>query len=983
MKWAITSPGWIWVVVFVALLGLVAGNQQLRTVESEQARLEEITKVAQSFARLEQSLWNLEAAVQAKAYSWSTRGEQEAADRIRSDVRQVRFAWNEANAHPNLDGPLKSALKRLDATLLPLENSSPLAEDDAAALTRTAIQQVRSVTSRLWQSYAAIALEISRRWQTVGLLVLGCCVLASVLALALRSFHQDLMVRKDAEHALRESEERYRRLVEVSPDAILVHRMGEILFVNEAGVKLLGAESVRDLLARNIRDFCPANQDWVEVGLSAEDSAARTFRLERLNGTTIDVEVLAASFTYQDSLAVQMMLRDVSIQQQQAALLEQSERRFRSLFEHVGEGVYQSTVDGRILEANPALVTMLGFQTLEELKAADIARDLYADPADRREAQRLLAETGSLEGRELRLRRRDGEEIILLENARAVRGPAGQIDYYEGTLTDITQLKQTEVALKDARDEALRASQLKSEFLANVSHEIRTPMNGIIGMADLLADTPLNQEQQEYTDAVRRSAHYLLNIINDILDFSKIEAGRLEMEHIDFDLRSSIEDILELLADRAQEKGLELFANIDPALPSRFLGDPYRVQQIVTNLVGNAIKFTPAGSVAVRVRLGDAVRIEVEDTGIGVPADRRESLFQPFTQADGSTTRRFGGTGLGLAISRQLVELMGGRIGMEAAVERGSIFYCELPLAPSPSAEPALPQRPASSRTALLILPSGERRLAYKDILTRLGYRVERVDSGAAALALARRQHWQLLLADQELPDTNAVALQQLLERENPAAARCLVRLVRRRERSLERLNDDLFAATLPEPCHLSQLLEAIYNIEETSTLTSDLGRLHHQLEAPPSGSLPLPANRVPRVLVAEDNAINQRVAVRMLEKLGVDPHVVPHGRAALEALAGTSYALVFMDCQMPEMDGFAATGAWRAQEQAAGQPRLPIIAMTAHAMQGDRERCLEAGMDDYISKPISQLALGKILEKWLPASPESVALNAVSSQTA
>jgi signal transduction histidine kinase/CheY-like chemotaxis protein len=577
-----------------------------------------------------------------------------------------------------------------------------------------------------------------------------------------------------------------------------------------------------------------------------------------------------------------------------------------------------------------------------------------------------------MNNRELRLRRRDGTILTVLENARAVVGAGGEVEFYEGTLTDISQLKAAEETLMQARDQALHVSRMKSEFLANVSHEIRTPMNGIIGMTDLLGETSLSSEQREYADAVKRSAQYLLNIINDILDFSKIEAGRLELESIDFDLRESVEDVVELLADKAQEKELSLYADIDLRMPSRFLGDPYRIQQVVTNLLGNAIKFTNRGEVSLRVSFRapegagkSRLLVEVEDTGIGVPEEMREKLFQPFTQADGSTTRRFGGTGLGLAISRQLVELMGGTIGMRPGDVQGSVFYFELPLTVSPAALGAVRKRGGAGK-ALLAMKEGERARAYARTLAAIGFAVEPASSGQAALEAAKVGGFRLVLCEQQMPDISAVELSQKMAAAGLAPEAGLIRLVRWRERTWERLNDHLFAATLPEPCRLVQLVGAIDGLLGEAPASEDLEQLQASLEREAEYAAG-EAEAGLKVLIAEDNAINQRVAVRMLEKLGVATEVVENGRLAVEAVRAGRYGLVFMDCQMPEMDGFAATDALRKLEKELGRARLPIVAMTAHAMQGDRERCLDAGMDDYMSKPISRAALEKMLQQWLP----------------
>jgi CheY-like chemotaxis protein len=356
----------------------------------------------------------------------------------------------------------------------------------------------------------------------------------------------------------------------------------------------------------------------------------------------------------------------------------------------------------------------------------------------------------------------------------------------------------------------------------------------------------------------------------------------------------------------------------------------------------------------------NGIRVEVEDTGIGVPEERRERLFLPFSQADGSTTRKYGGTGLGLAISRQLVELMGGEIGCEPGRDRGSLFYFQLPLEARSSARnwPARKQG-----DCLLVMKAGERRDSYQDLLCAMGFQVSVAGSISQTLEAAAN-HWKVILTDQHLPDGNAVELQQALDRLKVRTPESLVRLVPWRERPVERLNDEWFRATLPEPCRLHQLIEAMGVEPEGDALLPQLEQLNQALDERVQTTDLYPT--VPRVLIAEDNAINQRVAARMLEHLGVEPVVVENGAQALEALGLERFAMVFMDCQMPEMDGFAATEAWRSKERLADWERVPIIAMTAHAMQGDRERCLAAGMDDYMTKPISRTGLEGMLSKWL-----------------
>jgi PAS domain S-box-containing protein len=1013
MKRMLTSALWTWVIILLALLCLIAGNQQIHTVQDHQERLQHSTAQAKAFNYLEESLWNLEAAI---AIRRSTDGE-DVRKRIQADLGQLKRKVEEAKGLREILPETQGALIRLETILILMERDLSLEPpnlEDSDSHVRRALQEVRSASGRLWQQYSEIATEITDRWQEVNLLVLASCLLAAFLAFLLRAYHRDLMERKDAERALRESEERYRRLVEVSPDAILVYRDGKILYVNTTGVRMFGARSVETLIGLDVSDLTPREDRGTQqafeqvvqkIRLSGDEVRPSLHRVVRTDGRVIDVEVVATSFTYQDREAVQMVMRDVTQIRQQSEALEASERRYRSLFENVAEGVYRSSVDGKIIDANLALVQMLGYSTLDELRQTSIADEIYADPRDRDAAMGALGETGTVNNLELRLRRKDGTILTVLENARAVREPSGEVSYFEGTLTDISQLKSAEETLMQARDQALNVSRLKSEFLANVSHEIRTPMNGIIGMADLLGDTSLTGEQREYSDAVRRSAQYLLNIINDILDFSKIEAGHLELEKLEFDLRECIEDVVELLAERAQEKGLVFAAVIDPDVPPVFLGDSYRLQQVLTNLASNAIKFTHSGEVILRVARRYrqdspcVVGIEVTDTGIGIPAESKSRLFQPFSQVDGSTTRRFGGTGLGLAISRQIVEKMGGRIGVESVEGKGSRFWCDIPLE-VPAAVSAVPLLGGvvGERRALVALRHAARCRSMKDTLRQMGYEATTVDSGQELLLIAGEAKLQnapfdLIVIDHELPDLKSVALAKLLTEAGIDVPRTLVRLLPLRERTRERPNDHYFAASVTEPVRRKHLEAVVRGIREglleaeEIPLTAELARLAAAandslpLPEPPHSAPPKPQAREARtvsmlrkptpgrVLIAEDNAINQRVAQRMLEKAGWQADIVANGRDAVESYRHAAYPLVLMDCQMPEMDGFQATAAIRNFEFQNDLPRVPIIAMTAHAMQGDRERCLDAGMDDYLSKPVSAASLEAMVSRWTGTS--------------
>ena len=978
MKRFLTSSLWTWVIILLALLCLLAGNQQIHTVQDHQERLEQCTNLAKAFNRLEEGLWNLEAVIAVRKQDPSPDVQQ----RMMQDLTSLKLAVEEAKKLPAMHTETQGSLIRLETVLILIERNLATETTDLEAADsnmRRALQEVRGASARLWQQYREIAVELTDRWQEVNLLVLASCLLAAFLAFLLRAYHRDLMGRKEAERALSESEERYRRLVEVSPDAILVHRDGKILFANTTAVSMLGAASAQNLLGTDIATLAAEGEesarDWGQIRHENGDVHPSHHRIARPDGKTIDVEVVATDFAYQDHPAVQMVVRDITELRQQSEALAASEKRFRALFENVSEGVYRSSEDGRILEANPALVAMLGYSSIDELRLSSLVTDIYPEPADRNNAVRRLLEHRMLNNFELRLRRKDGTILTVLENARVVNRPDGGIDSFEGTLTDISQMKQAEEALVEARDQAIHVSRLKSEFLANVSHEIRTPMNGIIGMTELLNGTALSAEQSEYADAVGRSAQYLMKIINDILDFSKIEAGRLELEQIEFDLRESVEDVIELLAEQAQEKGLLLAASIDPELPASLRGDHYRVQQVLTNLVGNAIKFTSAGEVVVRVRRNASldgrceVAVEVLDSGMGISTELKSRLFQPFTQGDGSTTRRFGGTGLGLAISRQLVELMGGQIGAEVRSGGGSRFWFHVPLS-IVSEHPEILitnsgwQQP---RRALLSIAQKDRLETTLAVLQSLGFLTTVANSGQELILLAgdailQSEPFHLILVPHELPDMNSNQLAGHLKLVGVAVDQLLARFVSMRDRSGERANDPLFAATISDPSRRRTLIETIERIMSGAHMSQSLNELHRQLVAPRA----VRTESRSRILIAEDNAINQRVAKRMLEKLGLEADIVDNGARAVAALKEIAYPLILMDCQMPEMDGFQATSAIRLWETGQGHSRTPIVAMTAHAMPGDHERCIEVGMDDYLSKPITLASLEATLSRWI-----------------
>lgn len=552
-------------------------------------------------------------------------------------------------------------------------------------------------------------------------------------------------------------------------------------------------------------------------------------------------------------------------------------------------------------------------------------------------------------------------------------------EYQRGLEEKVSErTSQLEAASQESRRlaiEAQAANLAKSQFLANMSHEIRTPMNGVLGMAELLLTMTMSDRQRHMVESVHRSGTALLGIINDILDFSKIEAGKLELEHIPFGLRRTIEEAVELFADQASQKGLELTCFLPNETPDTVIGDPARLRQVLLNLLGNAVKFTQRGDVSLRVHCLSleaqrvTLKCEVHDTGIGISEEAQKRLFHVFSQADGSTTRRFGGTGLGLAIVKQLVHLMGGEVGIESVSGQGSTFWFTVKLGydPTHQSQVTTPIQSLAGIRVLIVDDNATNRFILESQLK--AWEAEPISAASATAALEQLDEAvtngkpiDMAILDIHMPDIDGIMLSRMIKA-NPHFNHIPLLALSSvdQQSSTGETGGSNFFSWLRKPARQSLLRECLvrqrYALPDTRPLTK--------------ASEPKPAIIGGHLLLAEDNPVNREVAVGMLELLGYRVDIVEHGRQAVEAVSKHHYDLVLMDCQMPEMDGFAATAAIRRHEQSTGADRhVPIIALTANAMEGDREKCVAAGMDDYLSKPFSQAGMQATIQRWMEARP-------------
>jgi two-component system, sensor histidine kinase and response regulator len=780
----------------------------------------------------------------------------------------------------------------------------------------------------------------------------------------------DITTRKRAEIELRLTQ----FSVEHASDAIFwTDSLGRIVYVNEAASCSLG-RSREELLSMSMPDLDPIflNNAWGTFWEELKAEGSITFESQYQNklGWAVPVEVTANFQEFDGKEYSFSFVRDITERKR----TEQELRQTQFSVEHASDAIHWLDSQGHVIYANEAACRSLGYsrEEIHSLSVPDF------DPLVSRESYGALWEQlktrGSMTFESLN-KTRDGV-VFPVEITANYMEFDGQ-GYNFAFVRDITDRKRVEQEMRKAKEAAEAASRAKTEFLANMSHEFRTPMNGVIGMTKLLLDTELTPEQRQFAELVDTSGEALLTVINDILDFSKIEARKLELQTENFSLNEVLENASEMLAFGAHQKGLELTCQLAPGTPAMLRGDPGRLRQVLINLVGNAVKFTRQGEVSIRSGLETesdrtaTLRFTVSDTGIGFNQNLAAALFEPFVQADGSNTRKYGGTGLGLSISKRLVEMMGGRIGVTSEEGRGSTFWFTAVLekqaghiSPITNVQPGL-----RNAKVLVVDANGTNRSLVRELLTFWGCPSEECADGMSALAILRQasrniEPFQFAIVDQNLPGINAEELGKQVAADPGLKSSILILMTRFGQQSgPERVRTPGFAGNISKPIWERTLREILISLgPRGKSVSAPARQLVQTLGAHR-------ANRQARILLAEDNLTNQTVAMAILNKIGYTPDLVCNGAEALRALGESDYDLVLMDCLMPEMDGYEATRRIRAGQTR--NPAIPIVALTADAMHGDRNKCLQTGMSDYVSKPVDPQALADVLEKWLiaPAS--------------
>ena len=802
----------------------------------------------------------------------------------------------------------------------------------------------------------------------------------------------DVTQRKQAEEAILDAKARNETILKAIQSGVFVidARTYEIIEANPAALAMIGAEQ-EEVLGRVCHSFiCPRDRGACPITDMGERVDNRETVLLTKDGEQIDILKTVVTITLEGRECLLETFVDITERRLMEKTLRESETTLSTLLKSIPIPVFYKDTNGRYTGINPAFEKFFGKKGNEfigrsvfDLHPHQLAETYHAKDSE------LFSHPG-IQVYETQVKDARGTLHDVVFHKATMTNALGEVNGLIGAVLDITDQKrmeeeqletnrQLEEAISRANEMAVQAelgNAAKSEFLANMSHEIRTPMNGVIGMTGLLLDTDLTAEQRHYAETTLVSAESLLKLINDILDFSKMEAGKLDLEILDFDLRALLEDFAEMSALEAHEKGLEFICSVTPDTPALLKGDPGRLRQILINLTGNAVKFTERGEVNVHASLESEtdrealIRFSVRDTGIGIPADKKGSLFQKFSQVDASTTRKYGGTGLGLAISKQLVEHMGGGIGVNSEEGRGSEFWFTARLEKQPEGaraeKHALPS--LNGVRALIVDDNATNREILLTLLKSWGLRPDEAPDGEAGLRLLIEaaetgDAYDLALLDMQMPGMSGAELGRAIKADADLASTRLVMMTSLGRRGDARSFEEAgFAAYLTKPVRQSELFETLSAVlSGTSYKVGQKIVTRHSARELRRGNV--------RILLAEDNLTNQQVALGILKKLGLCADVVPNGAEAIKALESSHYDLVLMDVQMPTMGGVEAVQIIRDPESSVLKHDIPIIAMTAHAMKGDREEFLEAGMDDYVAKPIDPKVFADKLEKWIAES--------------
>jgi len=802
---------------------------------------------------------------------------------------------------------------------------------------------------------------------------------------------QDITERKQAEKRLQDSESKHRALFEESADAHLLSYEKGFVDCNSAVLRMFGYTTPAEILPLHPADLSPPIQPDGKPSRAAVDEKVATAFLKganrfewshrRRNGEIFPAEVCLTALTLNGRPALLGTIHDITERKRAEASLRNSEEQFRQLAENIREVFFVVEPEPlRVAYLSPAYEEIWG-KLRQETYDRPSAWVESVHPEDRQYvgASFVRCMQGIADEITYRVVRPDGSLRWVHARSFPVCDPQGKFIRLVGIAEDITADKTAQAALVKAKDEAEAANRAKSEFLANMSHEIRTPMNGIIGMTDLVLETDLAPEQSEYVHMVKGSADALLTLLNDILDFSKVESGKLELDSLSFDLRKSLGESVKALAVKAQQKGLEVIFDVSPDVPTTVKGDPARLRQVLVNLIGNAIKFTEKGEIEINVRVETQnakyamLLFSVRDTGIGIPADKQHTIFDAFSQADTSTTRKYGGTGLGLTIANQLAHLMGGKLWVESEVGKGSTFYFTVQVGPGlAESAAALPDVSQLAGVPILVVDDNStNRRILEHTLLRWKMIPTVVATAADALRVIRRTsasgvRLPLVLTDAHMPELDGFTFIETIRQDPSLKNIKIVVLTSGGERGdAARCRKLGVCAYLSKPFDRLELRDVVLRVLAGDTPCSENAILltRHSMRDQ-AKSL--------RFLVAEDNVVNQKLIARLLEKRGHTVALAGNGLEVLEILEKHSFDIVLMDVMMPDMDGFEATKRIREKEKAAGA-HLPIVALTAHAMRGDREQCLAAGMDGYVSKPIKVEELFSAIESLMQHSSASV----------